>query len=97
VNGNIFRVLQTSAAYFAGVSVTANHLLRYTIYAGMEVKEITLPSSPSVQNIIQAIPEFTVLEPRHLKKLIILPKWNYGKRVRSYYTRREQLTSFLVE
>jgi hypothetical protein len=95
MNANIFRVLQTSAAYFVNVSVTHPHLLRYTIYAGLVVKDPTLPSSPSVQNIIEEIPEFTALGTKDLIDVMVLPSWNYAMKPRGYFKRKLQGQSLL--
>jgi hypothetical protein len=97
MNANIFRVLQTSAAYFVNVSVTHPHLLRYTIYAGLVVKEPTLPSSPSVQNIIEEIPAFTDLGTKDLIDVMVLPSWNYAMKPRGYFKRRLKGRGFLNE
>jgi hypothetical protein len=91
INGDIFRVLQTSAAYFAGISATDNRLRRYIIYGGLEASEITHQLFHSAPNTIEAIPVFTDLDIKDLKNVMVLPKWNYGIARPSYYTRRLKL------
>jgi hypothetical protein len=95
INENTFRVLQTSAAYFAGISTTDNRLRRYIIYGGLEASEIMLQSFHSVENIIEAIPVFTGLGIKDLRNIMELPRWNYGPNRRRYYTRRMRLTDSL--
>ena len=97
MNANIFRVLQTSAAYFVNVSVTHPHQLRYIIYAGLVVDERIVPSSLSVQNITEAIPEFTALGTKDLISVMVLPSWNYSMKPRGYSQRRRKGLSLLSE
>jgi hypothetical protein len=94
---NIFRVLQTSAAYFANILVTDPPPVRYTIYVGMEVSEITHLSSVSVQSITEAIPVFTALELKPSRKLMLLPNLSYWRPRPKYYTRRMKLLESLSE
>ena len=91
INEDIFRVLQTSAAYFADISATGRHLPRYIIYGGLEASEITHQLFHSAPNTIEAIPVFTDLDIKDLKNVMVLPKWNYGIARPSYYTRRLKL------
>ena len=97
MNQNIFRVLQTSAAYFADISATALPLRRYIIYVGLEASETTQKSFHSVQNIIEAIPVFTDLGIKDLKNDMVLPKWNYGIARPSYYTTKLKLQDCLSD
>lgn len=91
INENIFRVLQTSAAYFADISATGRHLRRYIIYGGLEASEITHQLYRSAPNTIEEIPVFTDLDIKDLKNVMVLPKWNYGIARPRYYTRRMRL------
>jgi hypothetical protein len=95
INEDIFRVLQTSAAYFAGISATDNRLRRYIIYGGLEASEITLQSFLSAPNTIGEIPVFTDLVIKDLRNIMELPRWNYGPNRSKYYTRRMRLTDSL--
>lgn len=95
INENIFRVLRTSAAYFADISATAKHLQRYIIYGGLEASGITVRSFHSAENIIEAIPVFTALDIKDLTNAMVLPKWNYGKGRSKYYTRRLKVQDYL--
>ena len=95
MNENIFRLLQTSAAYFVNVSVTHPHLLRYTMYAGLVVDERTVPSFHSVQSITEAIPAFTDLDTKDLISVMVLPSWNYAMKPRGYSKRRLKGQNFL--
>ena len=88
INDVIFRVLQTSAAYFADISPTGRHLPRYIIYGGLEASDLTVKSFHSAQNTIAEIPVFTDLDIKDLKNVMVLPKWNYGIARPSYYTKR---------
>ena len=97
INENIFRVLQTSAAYFADISATALPLRRYITYVGLEASETTQKSFLSVQNIIEAIPVFTDLAIKDLKNDMVLPRWNYGIARPSYYTTRLKLQDCLSD
>ena len=95
INGNIFRVLRTSAAYFADISATDNRLRRYIIYGGLEASGITVTSYLSAPNTIEEIPVFTDLDIKDLTNTMVLPKWNYGPNRSKYYTRRMRLTDSL--
>ena len=97
MNANIFRVLQTSAAYFADISATALPLRRYIIYVGLEASETTQNAFRSVQNITEAIPVFTDLGIKDLKNDMVLPRWNYGIARPSYYTRRKRMQDSLSD
>ena len=94
---NIFRVLQTSAAYFAGISATDQRLRRYIIYGGLEASGITVRSFLSAQNIIEAIPVFTALDIKDLTNTMVLPRWNYGIARSRYYTRRLKMQDSLSD
>jgi hypothetical protein len=91
INDDIFRVLRTSAAYFADISATGRHLQRYIIYGGLEASEITHQLYHSAPNTIEEIPVFTDLDIKDLKNVMVLPKWNYGIGRPRYYTRRMKL------
>ena len=95
INEDIFRVLRTSAAYFADISATDLHLQRYIIYGGLEASEITVKLFLSAQNITEAIPVFTALGIKDLTNTMVLPKWNYGAARSKYYTRRLRLQDSL--
>jgi hypothetical protein len=95
INENIFRVLQTSAAYFAGISATDLHLQRYITYGGLEASEITHQLYHSAPNTIEEIPAFTDLGIKDLTNTMVLPKWNYGTARSKYYTRRLRLQDSL--
>jgi len=95
INENIFRVLQTSAAYFAGISATDNRLRRYIIYGGLEASATTVKSYLSAPNTIEEIPVFTALDIKDLTNIMVLPKWNYGPNRSKYYTRRMKLQDSL--
>jgi hypothetical protein len=95
INENIFRVLRTSAAYFADISATDLHLQRYIIYGGLEASEITHQLYHSAPNTIEAIPAFTDLVIKDLTNTMVLPKWNYGAARSKYYTRRLRLQDSL--
>lgn len=97
INENIFRVLQTSAAYFAGISATDLHLQRYIIYGGLEASEITHQLYHSAPNTIEEIPVFTDLDIKDLTNTMVLPKWNYGTGRRQYYTRRLRMQDSLSD
>jgi len=98
INENIFRVLQTSAAYFADISATDNRLRRYIIYGGLEASEITVKSYLSAPNTIEEIPVFTDLDIKDLTNVMVLPKWNYGiARSRPYRTRSRIANSLVNE
>jgi len=88
MNENIFRLLQTSAAYFADISVTDLPQRRYIIYGGLEASEATQNAFRSAESITEAIPVFTALDIKDLKNAMVLPKWNYGIARPRYYTRR---------
>jgi len=94
---DIFRVLQTSAAYFANILVTDPPPVRYTIYVGMEVRELMPLSSVSVQSITEAIPVFMDLELKLSRKLMPLPNLSYWRPRPKYYTRRMRLLDSLSE
>jgi len=95
INANIFQVLQTSAAYFAGISTTDNHLRRYITYGGLEASDLTVRLFRSAQNITEAIPVFTDLGIKDLTNTMVLPKWNYGPNRSKYYTRKMRLIDSL--
>jgi hypothetical protein len=95
INENIFRVLRTSAAYFADISATDLHLQRYITYGGLEASEITVKSFHYAQNITEAIPVFTDLDIKDLTNIMVLPKWNYGKGRSKYYTTRLKVQDYL--
>lgn len=95
INESIFQVLRTSAAYFADISATDLHLQRYIIYGGLEASEIIAKSFHSAQNITEAIPVFTDLDIKDLTNTMVLPKWNYGKGRRKYYTTRLKTQDYL--
>jgi hypothetical protein len=98
INENIFRVLSTSAAYFADISPTGRLLQRYTTYGGLEASEITAKLFHSAQSITEAIPVFTALDIKDLKNTMVLPKWNYGiARSRPYRTRSRAANSLISE
>lgn len=98
INENIFRFLQTSAAYFADICPTGRLLRRYITYGGLEASEITAKSFHSAQNITEAIPVFTALDIKDLKNVMVLPKWNYGiARSRPYRTRSRVANAMLSE
>ena len=98
INENIFRFLQTSAAYFADICPTGRLLRRYITYGGLEASEITAKSFHSAQNITEAIPVFTDLAIKDLKNVMVLPKWNYGiARSRPYRTRSRVANAMLSE
>ena len=97
INENIFRVLRTSAAYFADISATDLHLQRYITYGGLEASEITVKSYLSAQNITEAIPVFTALDIKDLTNIMVLPRWNYGIGRRKYYTRRLRMQDSLSD
>jgi len=94
---NIFRVLQTSAAYFAGISGMGKPPVRYTIYVGMEVEEIILQSLDCAENIIEAIPVFMGLELKSSRKLMPLPNLSYWRPRPTYLTIRKKLQRSLNE
>ena len=96
-NENIFRVLQTSAAYFAGISATDQRLRRYIIYGGLEASELTHQLYHSAPNTIEEIPVFTDLDIKDLINTMVLPKWNYGIARSKYYTRRLKMQDSLSE
>lgn len=96
INANIFRVLQTSAAYFADISPTGRHLRRYIIYGGLEASDLTVRLFHSAENITEAIPVFTDLGIKDLTNAMVLPKWNYGiARSRPYRT-RSRVANYLI-
>ena len=97
MNDVIFRLLQTSAAYFADISATALPLRRYIIYVGLEASETTQNAFHSVQNITEAIPVFTDLGIKDLKNDMVLPRWNYGIARPRYYTRRKRMHDSLSD
>lgn len=97
ISENIFRVLRTSAAYFADISATGRHLPRYIIYGGLEASEITAKSFLSAPNTIEEIPVFTDLDIKDLKNVMVLPKWNYGIARPRYYTRRMKMQDSLSD
>lgn len=98
INANIFRVLQTSAAYFADISPTGRHLRRYITYGGLEASEITVKLFHSAESITEAIPVFMDLGINDLKNTMVLPKWNYGiARSRPYRTRSRIANSLVSE
>jgi hypothetical protein len=85
VNANTYHVLRVSAAYFAGTSTEGFKTQRYITFAGLAVKDPLLPSSPSVQNIIEEIPVFTGLELKDSRNVIYLLKGIYWNRHRIYW------------
>jgi hypothetical protein len=95
INENIFRVLRTSAAYFADISATDNRLQRFIIYGGLEASEITHQLFHYAQSITEAIPVFTALDIKDLTNTMVLPKWNYGPNRSKYYTKRMRLQDSL--
>ena len=97
MNENIFRFLQTSAAYFADISATGRHLRRYIIYVGLEASEATQKSFLSAPNITEAIPVFTDLGIKDLKNDMVLPRWNYGIARPRYYTRKLRMHDSLSD
>ena len=97
INESIFRVLRTSAAYFADISATDQRLQRYIIYGGLEASEITVKSFHYAQNTIEEIPVFTDLDIKDLTNIMVLPKWNYGIGRSKYYTRRLKMLDSLSD
>jgi len=96
INENIFRVLSTSAAYFADISPTGRLLRRYITYGGLEASEITHQLYRSAPNTIEEIPVFTDLDIKDLTNAMVLPKWNYGiARSRPYRT-RSRVANYLI-
>jgi hypothetical protein len=91
VNAYTFHVLRTSAAYFADTSTWGPKTPRYIIFGGLAVKDLLLPSSPSVQNITEAIPAFTDLELKDLKNTIVLLNGIYWNRQRAYWAKPLEL------
>jgi hypothetical protein len=87
VNANTYHVLRVSAAYFAGTSTEGFKTQRYITFAGLAVKDRLLPLSPSVQNIIEEIPEFTALELKDSRNVICLLKGTYWNRHRIYWAK----------
>jgi hypothetical protein len=85
MNANTYHVLRVSAAYFAGTSTEGYKTQRYITFAGLGVRDRSLPSSPSAQNIIEAIPEFTALELKDSRNVITLLKGTYWNRHRIYW------------
>jgi|APCry1669189034_1035192.scaffolds.fasta_scaffold442845_1 hypothetical protein len=85
MNENIYRVLRTSAAYFADISALAPKTQRYITFVGLEASDLTLPLSPSVQNIIEEIPVFTDLVRKGSRNAIYLHKNFYWSRHRPYW------------
>ena len=85
MNVNTFRVLRTSAAYFADILATVPKTQRYITFVGLEERDLTLPSSPSVQNIIEEIPVFTDLVLKGSRNAIYLHKNFYWNRHRPYW------------
>ena len=97
INESIFRVLRTSAAYFADISATDRRLQRYIIYGGLEASEITAKSYLSAPNTIEEIPVFTDLDIKDLTNTMVLPRWNYGIARSRYYTRRLKMQDSLSD
>jgi hypothetical protein len=85
MNANTYHVLRVSAAYFAGTSIEGFKTQRYITFAGLGVKDPTLPSSPSVQSITEEIPEFMALELKDSRNVITLLKGIYWNRLRPYW------------
>ena len=96
INANIFQVLQTSAAYFADISATDNHLRRYITYGGLEASELTARLFHSAQSITEAIPVFTDLGIKDLTNTMVLPKWNYGIARSKPYRTRSRVVNYLI-
>jgi len=87
VNANTYHVLRVSAAYFAGTSTVGFKTQRYITFGGLAVRDPLPQSSPSVQNIIEEIPEFTALELKDLRNVICLLKGTYWNRHRIYWAK----------
>jgi hypothetical protein len=97
INEDTFRVLRTSAAYFADISATGRLLQRYITYGGLEASEITHQLYRSAPNTIEEIPVFTDLDIKDLTNVMVLPKWNYGIARPKYYTRRMRIQDSLSD
>jgi hypothetical protein len=87
MNESIYRLLRTSAAYFADILPWGNHSQKFTTFAGLVVNDPLLPSSPSVENITEEIQVFTDLELKDLRNVMVLRRSDYVKKSKVFYRR----------
>lgn len=87
MNESIYRLLRTSAAYFADILPWGNHSQKFTIFAGLVAKDHLLPSSPSAENITGEIQVFTALELKDLRNIMVLRRSDYVKKSKVFYRR----------